>query len=171
MKQKQRKGDWVVIGGAPGEIGHCTRCGEGLRINLPQRMEVIIAATSAFAKAHKICAPGNYVERPAQTPEQWAMGRDTGISSLTIWSAITGHASPNRRDDVPHDPDDFGRCYRLLKLFPSWRPQLSKVAGRYPDWAPFVEHWDELSEQYEQELAHGSEPDFKLYHRMKELGG
>lgn len=146
-----------MVGGAPGDSAHCTRCGEGLNIGLPIRIEVWIAATKAFVKAHKDCVPGQYFEKPAVTPEEWARGRDTGVSSLTIYAAITGRDT-NMPWNIPYDPSDFGRCYRLLKLFPSWRAQLHKVVGICQEWAPFVQHWDELTKIYEEELPNGGCP-------------
>lgn len=171
---KKRDIDWVLPGGKPGEMGYCTRCGRGLCINLPQPMEIAIACMEAFVSMHSKCPPGKYVEKPAQSPEEWAIGRDAGISSLTIYQAITGNVSKDGRLDIPYDPDDFGRCYRLLKLFPAWREQLPKVIDICPKWRPFVEAWDELTAMYEaagwanpngREKSDGG----KMYQRMKKL--
>lgn len=132
---------------------------------------VAAAAMKAFVKVHLRCLPGEYIEKIPQTPEEWAAGRDTGTSSLTIYSLITGQPSPRDGDGfcTPLDPDDFGRCYRLLKLFPAWREQLGKVVERCPEWGPLVDHWDELTELYEAELGSGLAP--RLYKRMQELLG
>ncbi len=178
VSNKGKRGDWVHVGGAPGEIGHCTRCGEGLSVNLPQRMEVIIAVMAAFAKAHSSCVEGDYHPKPPMTPEEWAVSRDTGTSSKTIYSAITGRKID--RIGIPYDPDDFGRCYRLLKLFPAWRKELDKVAVLCPRWKPFVEAWDELTALYEAAGWHEFTPfngstgnpkmdNGKMYKRMNEL--
>lgn len=167
LHARQKKGDWVVMGGKPGELAYCTRCGQGLSLNMPQLIAVVVAASKAFVKAHSNCAAGQYIEKPAESPEEWANGRDTGTSSLTIYSAITGMPSPHGILDVPYDPSDFGRCYRLLKLFPAWRPQLNKVVGLCEAWRPFVEAWDELAALYEEELPTGTAP--KLYARMTQL--
>lgn len=171
MKRRAKKGDWVVVGGKPGELGYCTRCGEGLSINLPQRLEVITAAMTAFAKAHSTCPEGEYHEKPATSLDEWVNGRDTGVSSATIYSAITGLPSPYQRFDVPHDPGDFGRCYRLIKLFPSWRKDLKKTVAICSEWQPFVTAWDELSALYEKQLASGSSLGYALYERIKQLEG
>jgi hypothetical protein len=48
---------WVLAGGARGQIGHCSRCGEALRLCLPQRSEVVLAAMRAFVKCHADCQP------------------------------------------------------------------------------------------------------------------
>lgn len=96
-------------------------------------------------------------------PEDWLASDDTGISSETIYVALRG-LSPQGRDryDIPHDPSDFGRCYRLLKLFPEWRLRLQEVADRFPKWGPMVAAWPRLEALYETILAaeaqHGNPP-------------
>ncbi len=79
---------------------------------------------------------------------EWLMSDDTGTSSKTIVAALNGLA-PLRYADVPHDPDDFGRCYRLLLLFPEYRERLPEVARRHPKWGPMIDAWDELTSMYE----------------------
>lgn len=105
----------------------------------------------------------------ANTAEgRWLAGSDTGSSSITIWAVMTGHRRP--RDHVPsepHDAADFGRCHRLLKLFPAWRERLPEVSALYPEWVPLVDAWDELTALYLEELPSGRAP--RLYARMVEL--
>jgi hypothetical protein len=84
--------------------------------------------------------------------------------------------SPHGHMDIPYDPDDFGRCYRLLKVMPSWRERLAEVAAVCPQWAPFVEAWGELTALYEDELENGPVTKGvrmapRLYARMRELRG
>lgn len=113
------------------------------------------------------------------TPIDWLMGDDTGISSKTICSVMTGSAAPEWAD-TPSDPDDFGRCYRLLALFPLWRSRLPEVAAKYPKWGPMVAAWDELVALYEQccekdgrytdeSYQAGSDAAGKLFTRMQAL--
>jgi hypothetical protein len=160
------KTDWVVVGGKHGETAHCTRCGEGLTLG-PQPIYIWTAATEAFIKEHARCKPGSYHETPTTTPLQWFLGRDTGTSSLAIFEVMTGTKSPHRSYSFPLDPDDFGRCYRLLNLFPEYRLRLPEVAERFPAWRPMVARWDEMTALYEEELPRGTAP--KLYELMQEL--
>lgn len=161
------KADWVVAGGAPGELGYCTRCGDGLTINLPQRFEIVTACMNAFVEIHKTCKPGSYHPKPVTTPEAWAVGRDTGTSSLTIYHVMTGKPSHHSSYSIPWDPSDFGRCYRLLQLFPLWRGRLHEVAVKFPQWAPMVREWDRMEKLYERDLESGKSDE--LYKLMRDL--
>jgi hypothetical protein len=163
------KAPWVVAGGKPGELGYCKRCGEGLNLGDPQPLPIAIAAVKAFTKIHANCVDtGRQAER-ATTPGEWARGRDTGISSGTIYAVITGHPPPCEYRDVPHDPSDFGRCYRLLELFPQWKQRLGLVAAAYPAWKPFVREWDKLTQMYEKAMLTPKEPATEMYEFMKQM--
>jgi hypothetical protein len=97
-------------------------------------------------------------------PIEWLLGNDTGTSSKTILSVMTGaNLAGNFGPDIPYDGGDFGRCHRLLQHFPEWRERLSEVAVKYPKWGPMVVAWDELTELYEAENHH------RMYERMKDL--
>ena len=98
---------------------------------------------------------------------QWLLGGDTGMSSKTICAVMVGAETPKYCGDVPGDPDDFGRCYRLLKLIPTWRGRLQEVADRYKEWGPLVREWTELERMYEAERWPA--PPKILYQRMQEL--
>lgn len=106
------------------------------------------------------------------TPIEWLMGSDRGISSETILSVMMDVPMAGRYGpDIPHDPSDFGRCYRLLKHFPEWRDRLPEVAEKYPAWRPLVEEWDALTALYEEEIKRPDGRAPELYRRMKELRG
>lgn len=99
---------------------------------------------------------------------RWLAGGDTGTSSITIWSVMTGWSMPDGRDPShPHDPADFGRCHRLLETFPQWRPRMREVAEKHPEWAGLVAAWDELTSLYLEELPSGRAP--RCYARMREI--
>lgn len=100
----------------------------------------------------------------------WLAGSDTGISSKTIWSVMTGFPV-DVRPTIPLDPSDFGRCYRLLQEFPGWRERMPEVAAKHEHWKPMVDAWDELTALYEEEVDNPSGMAPKLYYRMKELRG
>jgi hypothetical protein len=101
------------------------------------------------------------------TPIDWLLNGETGVSSKTICAVMTGSVA--HYNDVPHDPSDFGRCYKLLALFPEWRARLHEVAEKFPMWGPMVEAWDELTALYEEETKSKSGKAPKLYDRMQVL--
>ncbi len=101
------------------------------------------------------------------SPEaRWIVDGETGTSSITIWSVMTGRPMPrDRAPGVPRDPSDFGRCFELLELFPAWKTRLDEVSAAHPAWAGLVDAWAELSDLYRAELPSGHAP--ILYARMK----
>lgn len=101
-------------------------------------------------------------------PIDWIISRDTGTSSKTIWAVMMGaELYDSFMVDIPHDPSDFGRCHRLLNHFPEWRDRLPEVAERFPKWLPLVNHWDELTELYNEERKQETAP--KLYEKLQAL--
>jgi hypothetical protein len=85
--------------------------------------------------------------------EEWIISRDTGISSKTIWAVMMNVVDKSQQNswyyDTPHDPGDFGGCYRLLKEIPKWKDQLFRVAEVFPKWKPMILEWDNLTKLYE----------------------
>jgi len=160
----KNKADWIVAGGRENEIAHCVRCGEGLELGMPQRVKVFLGTLEVFQKAHRLCQAQGYIEPTPKTPEEWRQGRDVGISSMTIYYVMTGIGAPHRFD-VPHDPEDFGRCFRLLNLFPEWRARLSEIAARFPAWTALIQDWTQLEEVYRRDLPTGRSKE--LYQMIK----
>jgi len=106
-------------------------------------------------------------------PEQWIVNGEVGTSSKTIWAVMMNAVLPSRKDSwdysVPHDPDDFSRCWKLLVLFPEWRGRLSEVAIQFPAWIGFVREWDKLTVMYEALLAEDKYYSHTMYDFIKEL--
>lgn len=149
----------------------CMNCGDEQALAYPISIPVWNGAAKAYEVMHRGCKPS---ERGAArfrytTPAEWLRSWDTGASSLTIFATFAGHGMPDR-PDVPHDPADFGRCCRLLKVAPpEWRTGLARVAERFPAWRPLVERWTELEALYEEELPTGRAP--RTYELMQAIAG
>jgi hypothetical protein len=182
---------WIVINISRQSRFECLRCGRFYAPALPVEVWAWNAVMDGFAKKHSSCklgpkglhclncgglghSPTECKTLDALTPEQWLNGPDTGTSSKTIYSVLYRQVfGPDMGSPhcIPYDPDDFGRCYRLLQRFPEWRSRLGEVANKYPLWLPFVTHWDELTDLYEEEIPKHYGPAPKLYNRMLQLRG
>jgi hypothetical protein len=107
----------------------------------------------------------------------WLRSDDTGLSSQYMAHVLAPLAGAGTapdpsdrfwRNPSPLDPDDFGRCYRLLKAVPGLRAHLPALAtGHGAEWTGLVAVWDELERLYEEELPRGKAP--KLYARMQAI--
>ncbi len=132
-------------------------------LNIP--LEAVLVFTSAEG-SKLLRAKVEEANKNLSAEDAWMHGCDTGVSSLTIFSVMTGRNtlgvwSPN----VPMDHADFGRCFRLLKKFPAWRERLGEVAEKYPDWKELVEHWSEFERLYTDKNFNN------LYESMKKTRG
>jgi hypothetical protein len=110
----------------------------------------------------------------------WLLSSDTGISSKAIFRAMIGF--PPQDKCTPCDPSDFGRCYRLLKMFPEWEARVKEL-GTLIDYSPkvngeqrpnlwqiFADNYKKLCEMYEEECVGDYWKAPKLYKFMKDLG-
>ncbi len=79
---------------------------------------------------------------------EWLASDDTGISSQTILSYLTG--IPVKYKGTPHDMSDVGRCVRMLRLFPELRTKIGDVIVRDKSWMPFIDCWKELERRYDE---------------------
>ena len=83
----------------------------------------------------------------------WIIGKDTGLSSQTLWAIIMKLSKsqlPDYCPSIPYDTDDFGRCHRLLELCePEMRDRVLKTAAKkYRIWIPFSDRWDDLTDLF-----------------------
>lgn len=108
----------------------------------------------------------------------WIVGDDTGISSRAIWAHFVNGVA--ERHSEPSDPDDFGRCYRLLERVSGWRPRIAEMARYGKGWSRLVEHWAELTALYEKHIGTGTDREAHreklraggyraMYDRMKDI--
>lgn len=102
----------------------------------------------------------------------WARGNDRGLSSQAIWDhMVTGQCDGN----YPLDPEDLGRCLRLLGLVPEWKPRMVEMRVYNNTWALYCIYWDELVDLMTDECGLGiggvwkSKYAPKTYERMREL--
>ena len=107
-----------------------------------------------------------------EAAQQWLLKGDRGISSETIFGAITG-LTINSSKYPPADPSDFCRCYKLIKAVPKWKSELNKVSQLSKTWKNVIDNWDKLSELLEEQIEwrdKGISASNGMYDFMKQLG-
>jgi hypothetical protein len=148
-------------------------------------------ALSSFEKLHKNCPktwkePEPDLTRPIEERIKWWVDLgEHGISSQTIWNVIVlrykylsaiefNHHTlsevllPPVNYRSPVDPDDFRRCYLLLKAIPEWKEKLISLKEISPVWSNIVDNWDKLCEMLEEQMA--TKKANGMYEFMKSLG-
>lgn len=96
----------------------------------------------------------------------WCCG-NVGSSSEAIVFVMCGLSPETILKDswtpYPHDSTDFGRCYKLLKIFPEWKERIKEMGCLGEIWKRIASAWGELETLYEQENHK------KLYKRLSQL--
>ncbi|MBW7932463.1 MAG: hypothetical protein H3C62_02380 [Gemmatimonadaceae bacterium] len=158
---------WLVL--TDGGV-RCLRCGVVERMPSPM-------PASAFGKwcefqgaMHAGCQDTGRTDVPPRSPAEWLAGPDTGVSSRAIYRHMSGlPVDPACGAGYPHDPDDFGRCYRLLAIAPEWRARIAEMSAYGAAWAALSVHWDELTALHEAELAGTGDREPSLHRRIRQL--
>ena len=137
---------------------HCTKCRHEWIGELIVDAPVEVAAASMRALHCPVCGAdhkrvafgrGDVPDpQPVQTGmtdrerrAAWLVLHDSGLSSCCIADVMCG-MQPTRNH--PHDGEDFGRCERLLMLYPEWRARLGEMAIVSRHWDALVPRWDEV---------------------------
>lgn len=102
--------------------------------------------------------------------EAWLNSDDTGSSSLYMAWCLSGgqfgywQGRGQPLPAWPHDPDDLGRCIRLIDAVPEFGGKIPEMSHRGPEWLAVTTNWAEWVELYN--TTDGKE----LYKLMKEAG-
>ena len=103
--------------------------------------------------------------------EWWLQNGERGTSSETMVYYFTGRKI-NDRECHPLDPDDFKRCYLLLKAVPQFKREMHKLKLGGTVWSNLVDNWDKLESMLEKNIAEkwANYKEVGMYEFMKELG-
>lgn len=82
---------------------------------------------------------------------EWLAGDDTGASSKSLAFEYLGKAY--NRIDAPYDPDDLGRCLRLIKAVPEVRQCVDSLALKNTRWARAAKVWDAIAQSMADEVG------------------
>ena len=139
-------------------------------IGTPDALKSLITDPEVLAAARRR-AEAIAPELSAPAKEWLAVGQH-GISSMTIFQRLTGKQL-SEDENHPSDPDDLGRCRRLLEQVPELKPRMGELVTLSPVWEKLVTEWDALCSLMDKEAPNwrdgkGSAP--KTYDRMKQIG-
>jgi hypothetical protein len=149
----------------------CFNCGESYTMNLPASVSMVSAMMLQFSKDHKNCKK-TWTEPVAEPENQnsniaiannanwWRINGEHGISSKTMFNCLNPkYPINNSRNSHPSDPDDFRRCYLLLKAVPQFKQKLGRMKPISNYWSNLVDNWDKLElmliEQMETKKSNG----------------
>ena len=143
----------------------CFHCGNSFAMPVPIAVTMVLAIVKAFEKDHISCKK-TWVEPVNEHPEEktedsnamwWILNGEHGSSSKTIFNTLcwTDLKIENKYITHPHDPDDFRRCYLLLKAVPQFKDKLDKMRTVSPVWSNIVDNWDKLIEMLEEQMRTG----------------
>ena len=146
---------------------------QGIKHGNSRQMNACIDAANLVVDAF---AKENQPAKPKMGLAAWLASDDTGLSSMCMARTLAPLAG---LDGVPGagvgygaqhpiDPDDFGRCFRLLEAVPALRKHLSHMATVSTAWARLTDVWAAREALYREEAPKKTAP--KLYARMKQLG-
>lgn len=86
----------------------------------------------------------------------WLKLHDNGLSSECIADVMCGIPGTGA---YPHDGDDFGRCERLLILYPMWRERFAAEMPRVNAvWGALVPRWGEIAEAWRHDIELSRNP-------------
>ena len=135
----------------------CLNCGCSHKLQFPIPVDKMVDATKAFDTLHADCEktwkePEPNMDLSWEERANWWMEHgERGTSSEVMWRTFMGFTS----DDVsaPSDPDDFKRCYKLLKTVPEWKENMHALEELSPYWKALVGSWDKLTLMYERNVS------------------
>lgn len=179
--------DHITLG--DGGIIRCTHCGASHSpfgpTGAPMEIWAVTALYRAFGTEHAACpepegercafchSPSHdwtgHIAATCKRAQDWPGCGDTGLSSKAIYRHMMGLGGGF--SDYPFDPDDLGRCVRLLDApwAAGWRERMGEMAARGREWAALVSVWAEIEALYRAEVGTGSAP--RCYRRMRKVLG
>lgn len=156
----------------------CLNCGKSQKMPYPIDVDMFAARTKQFNISHKNCLPEWKESETDQSltvgdkADFWFNHGEKGRSSECIYQKLRNNFVAFSGNRHPLDPDDFKRCYKLLKAVPEWKERLREMDSVSPVWKNLVENWNKLTEMYEQNVAENwkNYKTIGMYEFMKSLG-
>lgn len=135
-----------------------TRQRPGIAV-VPRQFNAIIAAANDIVAEY---AKPIVKATPGMGLEAWLDSDDTGASSLYMaWCLSAGQfgywqGREQPEPAYPRDPDDLGRCIRLIEAVPEFGGKIPEMAHRGAHWLAVTTNWDRWVEMYYDENDDGT---------------
>jgi hypothetical protein len=165
-KKKKTKKDVDHVGFRNGVL-FCFHCGGSQ--SLPMKVDAFTEILDSFSKIHKKCLKTWKQPEPDMNLSRrerilwWIKEGEQGMSSKALCRLLTPDwpMEWNERLKIngfvpPLDPDDFRRCYLLIKAVPELKKNfhLLRLVDP-PHWANIVDNWDQLCAMLKEQMATG----------------
>lgn len=135
---------------------------QGINGAIPRIANVTIAAANDIIAE---CARDPVMASDSMGLDAWLRSDDTGLSSRYMASRLSSRN--NKEYGWPHDPDDLGRCIRLLVACPELKNRLSEMESWGQHWKALYSKWDELTSLFNEEFPSGRAP--RTYKLMEQI--
>jgi len=139
-------------------------------VAIPRQLNAVVDAANSIVKEfQRDLIPS----KEGMGLHAWLRSDDTGLSSRAMatrmYPTLCAGVGVEVTSNHPHDPGDFGRCYRFLRAVKGARDLVPQMADVSPAWTKLAGNWTRLEALYEEELTAetGSAP--KLYAEIQAL--
>ena len=78
----------------------------------------------------------------------WLGSDDVGMSSKFMASVLTGQFKAEFA--IPYDPDDLGRCIRMIQAIPELKDQIHLMCSHGTMWTAVANNWERWSDMYQE---------------------
>lgn len=94
---------------------------------------------------------------------EYLTSRDCGMSATAILLHTLNAYNKIEYRDYPFDVSDFGRCLRVVELFPEAKAKLDVMRTVSPQWREVMNHWGELEQLRKDDPSRCSQRLHELY--------
>ncbi|MDD4970744.1 MAG: hypothetical protein PHT07_15060 [Paludibacter sp.] len=173
MKTQRKKTKHTTI--RNGDL-FCLNCGTSQKLPVPMSIPMLGVMAKQFNKEHKDCPPDwKQPEVDQSLPEiekakWWLLHGEHGTSSKCMFFWLCPDKLKRElfyTKTHPGDPDDFRRCYMLIKTIPEWKELLYQMKTVSPVWRKIIDNWDKLCGMLEEQMAGKKN---EMWQEMEKLG-
>lgn len=111
---------------------------------IPRQVNAVIAAANAIVAEF---ANGEILTTPGMGLTAWLASDDWGVSSKFMAGVLSGKFVAEK--GYPRDPDDFGRCRRLILAVPELAGKIDLMRDYGKKWITIADNWNDWVAMYD----------------------